>query len=45
MRGRTEFDREIGVYVRPGGGIWGRDLIGAYDWNIEGGIRSMFPSF
>lgn len=33
------------VFVRPGVGIWGRDLLGAYDWNIEGGIRYMFPSF
>ena len=35
----------FGVYVRPGVGIWGRDMIGSYDWNIEGGIRYMFPSF
>ena len=32
-----------GIFVRPGVGIWGRDV--AYDWNIEGGIRYMFPSF
>jgi hypothetical protein len=35
----------FGMFVRPGVGIWGRDMIGAYDWNIEGGIRYMFPSF
>ena len=35
----------FGMFVRPGVGIWGRDVIGAYDWNIEGGIRYMFPSF
>ncbi len=35
----------FGVFVRPGVGIWGRDMIGAYDWNIEGGVRYMFPSF
>jgi hypothetical protein len=35
----------VGLFVRPGVGIWGRDVIGAYDWNIEGGIRYMFPSF
>ena len=35
----------LGVYLRPGVGIWGRDVIGAYNWNIEGGIRYMFPSF
>ena len=33
-----------GVFVRPGVGISGRDLIGAYDWNVEGGVRYMFPS-
>jgi len=34
-----------GVFVRPGIGIYGRDLPGAYTWNITGGIRYMFPSF
>jgi hypothetical protein len=34
-----------GVFVRPGVGIWGRDVLGAYDWNIEGGVRYIFPSF
>ena len=42
--GRSLIGR-LGVYVRPGIGVWGRDVIGAYDWNIEGGIRYMFPSF
>ncbi|MDF0653052.1 MAG: hypothetical protein P0121_16490 [Nitrospira sp.] len=35
----------FGAYVRPGVGIWGRDVAGAYDWNIEVGIRYMFASF
>jgi hypothetical protein len=35
----------FGAYVRPGIGIWGRDLIGAYQWNIEVGVRYMFTSF
>ena len=35
----------LGMYVRPGVGIWGQDVIGAYDWNIEVGIRRTFPSF
>jgi len=35
----------LGLYVRPGVGIFGRDLPGAYDWNVEAGIRYMFPSF
>ena len=34
-----------GIYARPGVGIWGRDVPGAYDWNIEVGIRRMFGSF
>ncbi len=34
-----------GVFVRPGVGIVGRDLLGAYDWKIQGGVRYMFPSF
>lgn len=34
----------LGAYVRPGVGIWGRDLLGAYDWNIEVGVRHMFGS-
>lgn len=35
----------LGMFVRPGVGIWGQSLPGAYDWNIEAGIRYMFPSF
>lgn len=35
----------FGAYVRPGVGIYGRDLIGAYIWNVEVGVRYMFPSF
>jgi hypothetical protein len=35
----------LGVFVRPGVGIWGQDLPGAYAWNINGGIRYMFRSF
>jgi hypothetical protein len=34
-----------GVYMRPGVGIWGNDVIGAYDWNVEVGTRYMFKSF
>lgn len=34
----------LGAFVRPGVGIWGRDLIGAYDWNVEIGVRYMFGS-
>ena len=35
----------LGVYARPGVGVFGRDLIGAYDWNVEVGVRYMFRSF
>jgi hypothetical protein len=35
----------LGAYVRPGVGIWGRDLPGAYVWNVEVGIRYMFKTF
>ena len=34
-----------GIFMRPGVGVWGRDLAGAYEWNIEIGIRRMFGSF
>ena len=35
----------LGAYIRPGVGIYGRDVAGAYVWNIEVGIRYMFTSF
>jgi len=35
----------FGAYVRPGVGIYGRDVTGAYIWNIEVGVRYMFASF
>lgn len=35
----------LGVFVRPGVGVWGQDLPGAYAWNINGGVRYMFRSF
>ncbi len=35
----------VGIFVRPGVGIWGQDLPGAYTWNINGGVRYMFRSF
>jgi hypothetical protein len=34
-----------GKFVGPSVGIWGRELLGAYDWNVEVGIRYMFGSF
>jgi hypothetical protein len=35
----------FGAYVRPGVGVYGRDVIGAYIWNVEVGVRYMFTSF
>ena len=35
----------LGAYIRPGVGVYGRDVIGAYIWNIEVGVRYMFTSF
>jgi hypothetical protein len=34
-----------GVFLRPGVGVWGRDVVGAYDWNVEAGVRYVFASF
>jgi hypothetical protein len=42
--GRSVMGR-LGVFARPGVGIWGQEVPGAYDWNVEVGIRYMFPSF
>lgn len=42
--GRSVVGR-LGMFVRPGIGIWGHDLVGAYEWNIEAGVRYMFTSF
>jgi hypothetical protein len=49
MTFEVEFGQNIvgrwGVYLRPGVGVWGREVIGAYDWNVEFGTRYMFKSF
>jgi hypothetical protein len=49
MTFEVELGRNIvgrwGVYLRPGVGVWGRDVIGAYNWNVEIGTRYMFKSF
>jgi len=42
--GRSVVGR-LGVYARPGVGIWGQEVPGAFDWNVEVGVRYMFPSF
>ncbi len=49
MTAELELGRNVigrwGVYVRPGVGIWGTNVPGTYDWNIEVGTRYMFKSF
>ena len=42
FEGGYRFTHDWGVWVRPGVGLWGRDIPGAYEWNIEAGIRHMF---
>lgn len=34
-----------GIFLRPGIGVWGRDVIGSYEWNVEAGVRYVFASF
>jgi hypothetical protein len=45
FEGGYRFVKDWGVWVRPGVGLWGRNIPGAYDWNIEVGIRHMFAAF
>jgi len=35
----------FGAFIRPGVGIYGRDVTGAFVWNVEAGVRYMFTSF
>jgi len=39
------FAQDWGAWIRPGVGILGRDVIGAYEWNVEFGIRRTFAGF
>ena len=45
FEGGYRFANHWAVWVRPGVGLWGQSLPGAYDWNIEVGIRRMFEGF
>ena len=45
FEGGYRFTNHWAVWVRPGVGLWGRSLPGAYDWNFEVGIRRMFEGF
>lgn len=42
FEGGYRFIQDWGLWVRPGVGLWGRNIPGAYEWNIEVGIRRMF---
>ena len=45
FEGGRDLGGRWGIFMRPGVGLWGRDLPGAYEWNVEVGIRRMFGSF
>jgi hypothetical protein len=45
FEGGYRFVKDWGVWARPGVGLWGRNIPGAYEWNIEVGIRRMFTAF
>lgn len=45
FEGGYRFTKDWAVWLRPGVGLWGRSLPGAYDWNFEVGIRRMFAGF
>jgi hypothetical protein len=45
FEGGYRFIQDWGVWVRPGVGLWGQNVPGAYEWNIEAGVRRMFAGF
>src|SRR5215472_15198369 len=45
FEGGYRFTKDWGIWVRPGVGLWGRNIPGGYEWNIETGIRRMFAGF
>lgn len=45
FEGGYRFTKDWGVWLRPGIGLWGRNLPGAYDWDFAIGIRRMFVGF
>ncbi|WP_447983149.1 hypothetical protein [Nitrospira sp. Nam74] len=45
FEGGHRLTREWLLWVRPGVGVLGRDVIGAYEWSVEVGFRRMFASF
>jgi hypothetical protein len=45
FEGGHRFTQDWGAWVRPGIGLVGRDVVAAYEWNVEFGIRRTFSSF
>jgi hypothetical protein len=45
FEGGYRFIQDWGLWVRPGVGLWGRNIPGSYEWNIEVGIRRTFAGF
>ena len=45
FEGGWSITREWRVFVHPAVGLWGRDVLGGYDWAVQAGARRMFPSF
>ena len=39
-----QLDNRWEVFLRPGMGLWGKDVEGGYDWKVECGVRWMFAS-
>ncbi len=45
FEGGHRLTKDWGMWVRPGVGLWGRNVPGAYEWSMEAGIRRTFASF
>ena len=45
FEGGYRLTKDWAAWVRPGVGLWGQSLPGAYNWNFEVGIRRMFVGF
>jgi hypothetical protein len=45
FEGGYRFTKDWGAWFRPGVGLWGQNLPGAYSWTVEVGIRRMFVGF
>ena len=45
FEGGWSITKEWRIWVHPGVGLWGRDVLGNYDWIMQAGVRRMLPSF